>query len=134
MSVTIRLAKIGKRHAPAYRLVVSTTRNKRNGKFLDILGNYNPSDKKADFTYDKNKFNDWVSKGAMTTKAVDDLVSGTYKYVKYEPKKTEKDPEETEKTDVKPVPDEKQKKPEVKEPEKENKDSQASEAKKKIFL
>ena len=88
MSVSVRLAKFGKRHAPTYRVVVSTTRYKRNGKFLDILGHYNPSDPTQDFTMDMDKYEDWKKKGAITTKAVEDLIAGTYEYVKYDPKST----------------------------------------------
>ena len=85
MSVTIRLAKFGKRNAPSYRVVVSNTRNKRNGKYLDILGFYNPSDPSSKFTYDKKRYEDWIKKGALITTAVEKLVAGKYKFKKYEP-------------------------------------------------
>ncbi|MBN1162661.1 30S ribosomal protein S16 [Patescibacteria group bacterium] len=87
MSVTIRLSRIGKRNAPAFKIVVSNTRDKRNGRFLDMLGHYNPSHNPESFSYDKKKYAEWVGKGALITAAVKNLISGTYKFTKYEPKK-----------------------------------------------
>ena len=88
MSVSIRLAKFGKKHAPSYRVVVTKTRTKRNGAFIANIGHYNPSDKTKDFVIDKKIYEDWVSKGAIVSDAVKKLVEGTYEYKKYEPKKT----------------------------------------------
>ena len=87
MSVSIRLAKFGKRHAPSYRVVVVNTRAKRSGAFIDILGHYNPVDPTKEFTMDKKVYDEWVSKGAIVSDAVKKLVDGTYVYKKYEPKK-----------------------------------------------
>jgi small subunit ribosomal protein S16 len=86
MSVTIRLSKIGRKNQPAYKLVVSNTRDKRNGKYLDILGHYNPFEPKEKFSYDKKKFEEWKNKGALVTDAVNKLIEGTYEFKKYEPK------------------------------------------------
>lgn len=86
MSVTIRLSRIGKKNQPAYKLVVSNTRDKRNGRYLDILGHYNPFEPKEKFSYDKEKFEEWKNKGALVTDAVNKLIEGTYEYKKYEPK------------------------------------------------
>ncbi len=96
MSITIRLAKFGKRNAPTYRIVVANTRDKRNGRFLDILGHFNPDlPAKQAFSMDEKKYQDWRSKGALVTDAVEKLVEGTYEYKKYEPKKSaEKQPKE----------------------------------------
>ena len=94
MSVTLRLSKTGKRNAPSYRLVASTTRNKRDGKYLEIIGFYNPSDPKSKFTYDKEKLDKWIKNGALTTKAVDKLLDGSYEFIKYVPKKEEKKEDE----------------------------------------
>lgn len=88
MSVSIRLSKLGKRHAPSYRVVVTKTRNKRDGAFIDIIGHYNPSDKTKEFTIDKKLYEEWVSKGAIVSDAVKKLIEGTYEYKKYDPKTT----------------------------------------------
>ena len=99
MSVSVRLAKYGKRHAPSYRVIVTKTRNKRSGKSIEILGHYNPSDPTSKFTIDKNKYEEWVNKGAIVSEAVKKLVEGTYEYIKYVPvqkeSKKEKVAEET---------------------------------------
>ncbi|MBP7928096.1 30S ribosomal protein S16 [Patescibacteria group bacterium] len=88
MSVTIRLAKFGKKNAPAYRIVVSTTKDKRNGKFHDILGFYNPASKQAPSELDAAKYDEWVKKGALVSSAVKSIVAGTYTYKKYSTKKS----------------------------------------------
>lgn len=89
MSVSIRLARIGKRNAPAYKVVVANTKDKRNGRAVDIVGHYNPLVKDA-LKLDLEKITDWKKKGALITSAVERLMGGTYTYTKYEPKKTKK--------------------------------------------
>jgi small subunit ribosomal protein S16 len=87
MSVTIRLSKTGKRNAPSYKVVVSNTRDKRDGRFLDILGYFNPSANPQELKIDQEKFTAWKDKGALVTDAVEKLVAGDYQYAKYNPKK-----------------------------------------------
>jgi small subunit ribosomal protein S16 len=87
MSVTIRLARVGKTNAPSYKVVVSNTKTKRTGKYLDVLGYYNPSEGEKAYSLDKEKFQEWKNKGALSTEAVDKLLEGTYKYKVYAPKK-----------------------------------------------
>jgi small subunit ribosomal protein S16 len=86
MSVTIRLSKIGKRNAPAYKIVVANTRDKRNGRYLDILGHYNPSENPVKFSIDKKKVGEWQKRGALITEAVEKLIAGTYEFKPYDPK------------------------------------------------
>lgn len=85
MSVTIRLARIGKKNAPAYKIVVANTRDKRNGRFLDVLGYFNPSEGEKNQRIDKEKYDAWKAKGALSTDAVEKLIAGTYKYKVYNP-------------------------------------------------
>lgn len=87
MSITIRLAKFGKKHAPAYKLVVANTKDKRNGKFLDIVGHYNPSENPVKFEYNKEKYTDWKSKGALVSDTVAKLVEGKYELKEHDPHK-----------------------------------------------
>jgi small subunit ribosomal protein S16 len=91
MSVTIRLARIGRKNLPAYRIVVSNTRDKRNGRFLDLIGHFNPSGTTQEFKYDKEKFEKWVKEGALVTDSVQKLIDGKYNYVKYAPKQVRKE-------------------------------------------
>lgn len=90
MSVTIRLARTGRKNLPTYKIVVSNTRDKRNGRFVDILGYFNPSAKPQLFDYDKAKFDEWVKKGAMVSQALTNLIKGKYEYIKYTPVHMEK--------------------------------------------
>ena len=91
MAVTIRLARIGKKNSPTYKVVVSNTRDKRNGKFLDILGFYNPIEKPALIEVDKKKVEEWKKKGAQVSDAVDKILAGSYVYKKYNPKGDKKE-------------------------------------------
>lgn len=87
MSITIRLAKTGRKNLPAFRIVVANTRSKRNGWFLDTLGSFDPSHHPVVYKLNKEKFEEWKSKGAFVTEAVLKLIDGTYKHVPYSPKK-----------------------------------------------
>lgn len=99
MSISIRLALVGKKHAPAYKIVVATTRDKRNGKFLDVLGHYNPSMNPVQYQLDESKFNEWKAKGALVTSAVQNLKEGTYEFKPY--KKASKDSEKDTQSETK---------------------------------
>lgn len=83
MSVTIRLARIGRKNLPAFRIVVANTRSKRNGEFLETIGSYNPMTKPELFTFDKDKLKLWQDRGALMTDSVSKLIEGTYKFVLY---------------------------------------------------
>ncbi|MFH1566225.1 MAG: 30S ribosomal protein S16 [bacterium] len=87
--IKIRLSKFGKRNAPTYRIVVKEARSKRDGKYLDSLGSYNPTDLEKGFSYNKKSYDEWMKKGAQPTKAVLDLIKGKYTFKKYTPKKEE---------------------------------------------
>ena len=69
MSVKIRLARIGKKHAPYYRIVAIDSRKKRDGASLEILGTYNPL-KGELVQFHNDRIEDWISKGAIPTDAV----------------------------------------------------------------
>lgn len=74
MSTTIRLSRVGSTHDPRYRIVVQPTRSKRDGKALEVLGTYHPlrqEDKQIVFNADR--FNHWVSQGAMVSKTVSSI-------------------------------------------------------------
>jgi len=72
MSVSIRLSRFGAKKLPFYRIVAQTTRSKRDGKSLDILGWWNPIKKTKDI--DKKKLNDWIKKGAILSPTVKKLI------------------------------------------------------------
>jgi len=90
MSVSIRLARIGKKFRPTYKIVVAVTRDKRTGRFLDVLGNFNPNTTPFEFKIDAEKFEDWKKKGALVTEAIQKIIDGTYTYKVYNPKAEKK--------------------------------------------
>ena len=74
--VVIRLARFGSTHRPKYRVTVADQRRWLKGKFIEVIGHYNPSpsgqDKKLVLDLDKAK--DWVKKGAQPTDRVKSLM------------------------------------------------------------
>jgi small subunit ribosomal protein S16 len=90
MSVSIRLAKIGKKYQPTYKVVAVPTRSKRTGEYLEILGTFNPNVNPFAVNIDKEKLNDWAKKGAIVSKAVTDILEDKYSFKKYNPKAAKK--------------------------------------------
>ena len=72
MPVVIRLARFGTKHAPKYRITVADSRRYVTGKYLEILGTYNPHPKgqEKQVTVDLTKAQDWIKKGAQPTDRV----------------------------------------------------------------
>ena len=64
MSVKIRLRRIGAKKHPFYRLVVADTRSPRDGKFIEILGTYDPMTEPVRLNLDQDKIKAWLQKGA----------------------------------------------------------------------
>ena len=64
MSVKIRLRRIGAKKHPFYRLVVADSRSPRDGKFIEILGTYDPMTEPAKLNLDLDKIKVWLQKGA----------------------------------------------------------------------
>lgn len=74
MAATIKLMRIGKRNYPTYRIVVMDKRKKRNGRYLDNIGVYNPHLTTAKLHIDKKKLNKWLSVGAMISEGARKLL------------------------------------------------------------
>ena len=74
MAVKIRFARIGKKHAPIYRIVAIDSRRKRDGMFLENLGTYNPKTKQIVQFHD-DRVAHWISVGAIPTDAVGRLIA-----------------------------------------------------------
>ena len=64
MSVKIRLRRIGAKKHPFYRLVVADSRSPRDGKFIEILGTYDPMHDPVKLNLDQDKIKVWLQKGA----------------------------------------------------------------------
>jgi small subunit ribosomal protein S16 len=67
MAVRIRLTRIGAKKKPFYRLVAANSEAPRDGKFLEILGSYDPMKDPAQITVHKEKVDYWLKKGARVS-------------------------------------------------------------------
>lgn len=65
MSTVIRLTRIGKKSAPKYRIVVTERRSKRDGKYIEKIGFYDPILKENSLLVDEDKLKQWVLNGAQ---------------------------------------------------------------------
>ena len=68
--VTMRLARIGSKKRPYYRIVVIEKRRARNGRFLEILGQYNPIANPTQVEINSERAQYWLSKGAEPSETV----------------------------------------------------------------
>ncbi len=75
--VRIRLLRTGKRKQPAYRLVVADQRSPRDGRFVEILGHYNPLPDPSEITIDEDRALHWLSKGAQPSDSATALLKRT---------------------------------------------------------
>ena len=69
MAVRIRLTRMGAKKRPFYRLVAANSEAPRDGKFLEILGTYDPQKDPADITVKQDKVNYWLKKGATVSES-----------------------------------------------------------------
>ena len=74
MAVRIRLRRVGAKKQPSYRVVVADSRSPRDGRFIDIIGFYNPRTKPTTITIDAEKARKWLGNGAMPTESVASLL------------------------------------------------------------
>ena len=70
MAVRMRLARVGSKKNPIYRVVVADARSPRDGRFIEIVGRYNPQTDPSTIQFDEEKVKDWLSKGAQPSDAV----------------------------------------------------------------
>ena len=75
MAVKIRLARAGAKKAPFYRVVAADGRAPRDGRFLEILGRYNPRTQPSFVELDLTKVDAWLAKGAQPTEAAGKLIA-----------------------------------------------------------
>ena len=74
MAVRIRLTRLGKKKKPYYRIIVADSESKRDGKFLDVVGTYDPLQDPAAITINNDKLQEWIGKGALPTTTVKSLL------------------------------------------------------------
>jgi small subunit ribosomal protein S16 len=74
LAARIRLARVGSKKNPVYRVVVADSRSPRDGKFIEIVGRYNPQTDPSTIELDEAKVRDWISKGAQPSNTVQKLM------------------------------------------------------------
>ena len=74
MAVVIRLSRRGAKKRPFYRVVATDSRSPRDGKFLEVLGTFDPLKEKDQIKLDAEKTQAWIKKGALPSKTVADLM------------------------------------------------------------
>lgn len=74
MAVRIRLTRVGSKKNPIYRVVVADSRSPRDGKFIEIIGRYNPQHEPSLIELDEDKVKDWLGKGAQPSESVKRLL------------------------------------------------------------
>lgn len=75
MAVKIRLARHGAKKAPFYRVVIADGRARRDGRFIEIVGRYNPRTVPSFVELDLEKVDAWLAKGAQPTEAAGKLIA-----------------------------------------------------------
>ncbi|HET7758415.1 MAG TPA: 30S ribosomal protein S16 [Gaiellaceae bacterium] len=70
MAVKLRLTRVGSKKNPVYRIVAADSRSPRDGKFLEIVGRYNPQTDPSTIELDEDRVRDWLSKGAQPSDTV----------------------------------------------------------------
>lgn len=74
MAATIRLSRKGKRNAPFFHLVVADKSKPRDGRFIEVLGTYDPTNKAKRFVGKKERIEYWLGKGALPSETVSKLI------------------------------------------------------------
>ena len=74
MAVKIRLTRLGDEKSPFYRVIVADSCSPRDGKFIDLVGTYNPLVEPAEVKLDKEKIVKWIANGAQPTDTVKTLL------------------------------------------------------------
>ena len=74
MAVKLRLTRVGSKKNPVYRIVAADSRSPRDGKFLEIVGRYNPQTDPSTIELNEERIKDWLSKGAQPSETVQRLL------------------------------------------------------------
>lgn len=72
--VKLRLQRTGAKNNPHYRIVAADSRFPRDGRFIEILGQYHPTDKKNQIVVNNAKALEWLRKGAQPTETVENIL------------------------------------------------------------
>lgn len=75
MAVKLRLKRMGAKQRPFYRIVAADARSPRDGRFLEVVGTYNPITSPAEVKIDEEKAMYWLNNGAIPTETVRNILS-----------------------------------------------------------
>ena len=75
MAVKLRLKRMGSKQKPFYRIVAADARSPRDGRFIEVVGTYNPIKKPAEVNVDEEKALKWLNNGAEPTDTVRSILS-----------------------------------------------------------
>ncbi len=84
--LSIRLRRTGSSKRPHYRVVVTDSRARREGRFVEVLGHYDPRQEPALFKIDEARASHWLGKGARASETVQNLLKKTPAASTEEPK------------------------------------------------
>ena len=79
MSVSIRLRREGTTNSPYYKIVVADSRSPRDGKFIEIIGNYDPKKAGQNANIDLGRVDYWISRGAQPSETVGSIINRSRK-------------------------------------------------------
>jgi small subunit ribosomal protein S16 len=82
--VRIRLRRVGSRNQASYRVVVADKESPRDGRFIEIVGHYNPRTEPSTIVLKDDRIFYWLGVGAQPTEAVDGLFKQTELWARYE--------------------------------------------------
>ncbi len=74
MAVRLRLTRVGGKKDPVWRVVVADQRSPRDGRFIELVGQYNPQTQPSTIRLNEERIRDWLSKGAQPTAQVRKLL------------------------------------------------------------
>ncbi len=90
MAVKLRLKRMGAKQRPFYRIVAADSRSPRDGRFLEVVGTYNPIMNPAEVKIDEEKTMYWLNQGAQPTETVRNILSKEGIMKKYAESKSKK--------------------------------------------
>ncbi|MCO6430567.1 MAG: 30S ribosomal protein S16 [Deltaproteobacteria bacterium] len=78
MAVAIRLSRLGQRNRPFYRIVATDKENKRDGRFIEMVGTYNALTNPPAVTLKEDLVKKWLERGARPSRLVEDLIKKNF--------------------------------------------------------
>ena len=77
MSVRVRLTRVGSKKNPIWRIVVADQRSPRDGRFIEMIGHYNPQTEPSEIVIDDERLQHWLGRGAQPTNTVKKLIKAS---------------------------------------------------------